>query len=409
MKKFFILIALIIYSFNISSALADELDDIILSPEAEKTEHKKDLMEHEYEVILEKPILLEPEEKKQSEKINPYTKKALKGIIEKEYDLNSPEGMFHNQLRAEFNKGPIKDVGLQANFINTIGETIDENDADFKFNPQLINVGVKGKFRSEKEGYNLLFDLTPNMHENFFHRLVLDAWVETNRIPHHTLMFGTSRPNVGYEGGMSPYLVPFLSRSQTARNFGNIRKTGIRLKGDYKYIDYDIGGYSSDTWYTEFFPGVETDLWVNFKPFANVKDKIGNLNIGGGIEAGGRNGQDFFVTSAALRYDYKKFWLRAEFQNADGSNGSSGLTDKKRWGYNVTIAYRITKKLELLLRYDDFDPDKTKANNNTREYTAGINYFILGQTARIMLNYVFCQNLAAHDSHKIILGTQFLL
>ena len=409
MKKVFILIALIVYFISFQSILADELDDIILSPEAEKTEHKKDLLEHEHEVILEKPILLEPEEKKQPEKINPYTKKALKGIIEKEYNLDSPEGMFHNQLRAEFNKGPIKDVGLQANFINTIGETIDENDADFKFNPQLINVGVKGKFRSEKEGYNLLFDLTPNMHENFFHRLVLDAWVETNRIPHHTLMAGTSRPNVGYEGGMSPYLVPFLSRSQTARNFGNIRKTGIRLKGDYKYVDYDIGGYSSDTWYTEFFPGVETDLWVNFKPFANVKDKIGNLNIGGGIEAGGRNGQDFFVTSAALRYDYKNFWLRAEFQNADGSNGSSGLTDKKRWGYNVTVAYRITKKIELLLRYDDFDPDKTKANNNTREYTAGINYFILGQTARIMLNYVFCQNVAADDSHRIILGTQFLL
>ena len=359
------------------------------------------------EIKLE-PVILEPEERFKEEKISPYTKEALKGIIEKEYDLNNPEGMFHNQLRAEFKKGIIKDVGLQANFINNLTETIGD-DSEFKFNPQLINVGIKGKFRSEKDGYNLLFDITPNMHENFFHRLVLDAWVETKRIPHHTLMFGTSRPNVGYEGGMSPYLVPFIARSQTARTFGNIRKTGIRLKGDYKYIDYDIGGFSSDTWYSEFFPGVETDLWVNFKPLANVKEKYGDLNIGGGLEAGGRNSQDFLVASAALRYDYKNFWLRAEYANADGYNGAGGLSDKKACGYNVTLAYRLTKKLEFLLRYDDFDSDKLRANNNQKEYTAGINYFILGQTARLMLNYVFAQNNSGKDSHKIIAGWQFLL
>ena len=97
---------------------------------------------------------------------------------------------------------------------------------DEDINTQLINVGLKGKFRNEKEGYNLLFDLTPDMHDDFFHKLVLDAWIETKRIPHNTLMFGTSRPTVGYEGGQCPYLVPFLTRSQTARNFGNIRKTG---------------------------------------------------------------------------------------------------------------------------------------------------------------------------------------
>ena len=412
MKKIFYLF-FILLSLTPAFAIQNVAkDDVVIFPD-ENIERKKDLIEGEKEVILEEPIILEKQEKTLEERIekeiNPYTKEALKGIIKKEYDTNSPEGMFKRQLTAEFNKGPIKSATLQGSFIFTLGETIDKKDSDFKYNTQLINVGLKGKFRSEKEGYNLLFDLTPDMHDDFFHKLVLDAWIETKRIPHNTLMFGTSRPNVGYEGGQSPYLVPFLARSQTARNFGNIRKTGIRLKGDYKYMDYDIGGYSSDTWYSEFFPGVETDLWVNFKPLAKVNEKFGNLNIGGGIQTGGRNSQDFFVTSAAIRYDYKRFWLLAEYQNADGSNGASGITDKKRWGYNITLAYRITKKLELLLRYDDFDPDKLKGNNNIREYTAGINYFILGQTARIMLNYVFAQNQGGSDSHKIIVGTQLLL
>jgi len=350
------------------------------------------------------PVLLENIED------NPYSKEALKGIIEKDYDINSPDGMLKRQLQLNFDKGPIKQTNSQFNFMTNFTENINDDNSNLKYNVSLINIGLKGKFKSEKEGFNFLFDVTPDIKENFFHRLILDAWVESKRIPHHTVMLGTSRPNVGYEGGQSPYTLPFIFRSQTARNFGNIRKTGLRVKGDYKYIDYDLGGFSSDTWYTEFFPGVEGDFWVNFKPLANLdKNKYGSLNLAGGFQAGSRNSVDFMVESAALRYNYKKFKLQAEYQNADGSNGASGLTDAKRWGYNVTLTYMLTKKLELLLRYDDFDPDKNKADNNIKEYTGGINYYILGQTLRLCLNYIFCDNNSKSNSHKIIFGTQLLL
>ena len=387
MKKIIQIFLVFILLSQISFAIEDNFDEI------------------KNEETLEQPIILEPEERYQEE-ISPYSKDALKGIIEKDYDINSPEGMFKEQLKLNIKKGIIKDANAQINIQNNISH--DWLEEETKYNMQLINIGLKGKFRSEKEGYNFLFDATP-MHDNFWHRFVLDAWVETNRIPHHTLMFGTSRPMVGFEGGQSPYTLPFISRSQTARNYGNIRRTGVRLKGNYKYVDYDIGGYSSDTWYSEFLPGVESDIWVNFKPLANTKGKYGNLNLAGGIALGARNAQDFTVTTAALSYDYKKFWMRAEFANADGSNGASGITEKQRWGYNLTLAYRITKKLEALLRFDDFDNDKNISNNNTKEYTAGINYYVLGQCARIIVNYVFCQNDAKKDSHKLIVGTQFLL
>jgi phosphate-selective porin len=115
------------------------------------------------------------------------------------------------------------------------------------------------------------------------------------------------------------------------------------------------------------------------------------------------------VASSALRYDREKFWLRAEYQHADGSNGGSGITERKGYGYNLTLAYRLTKKLELLFRFDDFDKDKSISNNNTREYTTGLNWYILGQTARMMLNYVFCENEAKENSHRLILGTQLIL
>ncbi|MBQ8634852.1 hypothetical protein IJ425_01695 [bacterium] len=397
MKKIIYLILFIFFSINPLFAVEE---DIIFTPD-KTIEIEKDLIEGEHEVILEQPKLEEPE--------NPYTKEALKGIIEKEYDLNSSDGMFKKQLYAEFKKGPIKSTQFHTHLIQTFDETMDNDDKDFKYRASLLNLGLSGKFRSEKERYNFLFDLTPGVFDDYTHNFLLDAFIETKRLKNHTILFGTSRPQVGYEGGNSAKTIPFLTRSQSARNLSNARKTGIKIDGTYKYVDYEIGGYSSDVRYHEFFPGVEGNVWVDIKPLANVSEKYGKLYLGGGVSHGERNSIDFTVASSALRYEKDKFWLRAEYQHADGSNGGSGLTQKKAYGYNVTLAYRLTKKLEFLVRFDDFDSDKSKAHNNTREYTAGINWYVLGQCARLMLNYVFCENEAKKDSQKIMLGMQLIL
>ena len=153
MKKIVFIFFIILFMTPVFAVEESSKDDVIILPD-ENIERKKDLIEGEKEVILEEPIILEKQEKTLEEKIekeiNPYSKEALRGIIEKEYDLNNSEGMFKRQLTAQFNKGPIKDIGLQGSFIFNMGETIGKDDSDFKYNTQLINVGLKGKFRSEK-------------------------------------------------------------------------------------------------------------------------------------------------------------------------------------------------------------------------------------------------------------------
>lgn len=388
MKKILFLISLIVLSITPLQAL--EEDDIFSQDDDFK------------------PVILEPQERVK-EDVSPYTKEALKGIIEKDYDLNSSAGMFKEHLTFKYKKGLFKETILHGHMIHTLGETFNKDDNDFNYDTSLINVGLSGKFKSEKEKYTLLFDLTPDIFEDFSHRFLLDAHIESTRIKNNTILFGSSRPQVGYEGGNSAKTIPFLTRSQAARNFSNARKTGLKIDGKYKWVDYEIGGFSSDVRYHEFMPGVEGNLWVDFKPFANVEDKFGKLYVGGGISHGERNSTEFSVASSAIRYNKNKFWAQAEYQYADGSNGGSGLTNRKGYGYSATLAYRLTKKLEFLLRFDDFDKDKSIKNNNSREYTAGLNWFILGQTARIILNYVFCENEAKADSHRLMLGTQFIL
>ena len=325
-------------------------------------------------------------------------------------NTNVPACLLKKPLTHEFEHGPLESIHtwgvIQMNNTTTIPEYGGGND---KFSVGLINAIIDGKFRGGKEDFRIMFDPTPQHKRGFTHQLIQDLYIETHRIPNNVIMFGNSRVGGGIEGTQSPYTLPFLNRSQISRNFGNIRKFGIRVKGNYALMDYDFGGYSSDTFLSEFFPGVEFNGMLNIKPLGLTDGRYGKLRTGGGIVAGQNHSRDYFVATAYLGYEYKKFWTRMEYANANGSNGGDGFCSKKRQGWYVTLGYHINKKWEVLARYDEFDPDKTICANNKREYTFGVNYYIKGQALKLLLNYVYCQNENKPDSHRIVVGTQIAI
>lgn len=326
-------------------------------------------------------------------------------------DTRVPASLFKEYTTQYIERGPLESVHYWAGFKldNTVNISGDDGSADEAFRVSLINFFIDGNFKGGKESFRIMLDPTPNPSESFMQHLFQDLYIDSRRIPHHRILVGHSRPGVGYEGAGSAFTLPFAARSQISRNFGTVRKLGVRVMGNYSLLDYDLGGYSSGTNFSSFFPGAEFDGWVNFKPLGKTDGKYGRLTLGGGIAAGQRDSRDFTVCGAYVGYDYKRFWVKAEFANADGSNGLSGFTTKQRQGWYVTLGYRLTNKIEVLARYDEFDPDKNVRNNNIREYTAGLNYFIKGQALKVFLNYVFCQNPSASDSHRIVLGMQIAL
>lgn len=324
-------------------------------------------------------------------------------------DTSTASCLFKNQLTKKFEDGPLENLHLwgvvQSNFDTMMQE--DENGYT-RFNIPIVNVLLDGELKTGNEGFRLMFDPSHQHNRPFFRQFIQDAYVKTTRIPHHTILFGNSRTGTGYEGEQSPYTLPFLNRSQISRNLANVRKVGLRVKGHYDFVDYDLGGYSSDTFFTQFVPGAEVDAWVNFKPLAKLENK-GKLTTGGGIVSGRRNSTDYFLSGVYIGYKYKKFWSRMEYAKADGSNGGSGLTTKHREGYYVTLGYKLTKKLELLARYDEFIPDRVRRRDVQREYSAGMNYYVKGQALKFMLNYVFCQHYQRANSHRILLGAQLAI
>ena len=322
----------------------------------------------------------------------------LKDVLTHKFDENSIWD--RTQLWAGYNG----DIGLQ---FTEAGVNSEHTTNHYDINT--INVGYDGFLKNNNGDFRIMINISPYSERNVIQNLFADMYIATNKIPHHRLLVGHSRPPVGMEGAYGPFVLPFIARSQISRNFGTVRKLGARISGDYSLLGYDFGVYSSDTYFQEFFPGAEFIGRVDLKPLGKTDGKYGKLLIGGSMDAGHRD-NNFCVVGAHVQYEYKRFMANFEWAQANGYNGPSGFsTDKHASGFYATVGYMLTKKLQILARYDEFDPNREIAHNNQREYSVGLNYFIKGQGLRLILNYVFCQNDAAKDSHRIMLGTQILI
>lgn len=362
------------------------------------------IMSITFSSAIEEVVEYQSQEKTLAEKINDIYKLEVEQI-------EKPNFLLTEILTKKFEEKSVWDnMHLWGGYVAHTDFNFDDKgfeNTEYLFDA--INIGLDGKLKDNNGDFRLMLHYSPTSNREFIHNLFADTYVATNKIPHHRVWLGNTRPPVGMEGGYSPYALPYMARSQIARNFGTVRRLGARVKGNYSLADYDLGVYSSDTYFHSLFPGTEFIGWLNFKPLGKTDGRYGKVTMGGGLQTGSRE-NNYTVSGAYLGYEYKKWLMNIEWANADGYNGPVGYSvNKKASGFYSTLAYRFTPKIQGLLRYDQFDPNKNIAHDKKREYSVGINYFIKGQGLKLVLNYVFCQNDAVKNSHRLILGTQILL
>lgn len=329
-------------------------------------------------------------------------------IYKKKLERTSiPSYLLQDELTFKYKKGPIDKVQFYGAYQGNFNGLFAGSDYDTTYDLNIFEAGVVGSLKEMDTDFKLQFNFKPTDGQNFFQGFITDAYIMNESIPHHKIIVGNSRNQVGVDGGASSYTLPFAARSQIARNFGNTRALGVRVVGNYSLADYSLALNSSDRYFHEFFAGPEFTGWLNFKPLGKTDGRYGHLVLGTGLNAGHRD-ENYTVGGAYIGYSYKKFAANAEYSIADGYNGRS-FSSNKASGFYTTVSYRLTKKLHVLARYDQFDPNRDISGDLRREYTAGLNYFIKGQALRLILNYVFCDNENTEDSHRVILGTQILL
>lgn len=294
-------------------------------------------------------------------------------------------------------KGDMQNIWLGDTYKNTLGET-----------DSLMPV-IEGKFKDKKTSFRSMFLLNPGKEgHDFFNDFWGDQYIQYAWSKQDQILFGYARNAVGIEGSASPLVLPLFARSQIAKAYNNVRSLGVKAQGDHKFYNYSLGLASSGRYFLDWFPGPEFVGSFGIKPLGGTNGKYGKLLVGGGLDAGNAD-SNFTVGSAYVDYEYKRLNATIEYGAADGSNGSTGFSNKQSEGFNGTLAYRITPKLQVLARYDQFDPNKSKANDIRREYTAGVNYFIKDQALRLMLNYTVYSIETGVYGSKILLGTQIIL
>ena len=324
-------------------------------------------------------------------------------------DNEHVEYLLNNVLTKKLERGPLDDIGIWGLWRGGLTESIATNGhASTKMSYDILETRLHGTFKNKKTSFVITTRYVPQKEFSFMQNLFSDVYIRHRFNKKAVLTIGNTRTHTGEEGSWSELLIPFYGRAQISRQFGNIRKLGVRLSGETKYVDYDIAGNSSGTYFTSFFPGAEFCGWVNFKPLANTNGKYGQLRIGGGLTAGRRH-FNYNNVGAYISYKYKRFKVDFECANGDGYNGRLGPAKVHARGYYTTLYYDLTKKLQLVARFDDFVPNCHDSAHHTREYSTGLNWFIKGQSLKIMLNYIFREDSIAGNSHKIIIGTQVAL
>jgi hypothetical protein len=319
-----------------------------------------------------------------------------------------PSYLLEDDLTFDFKKGPVSKLHPWIGYRGNISSSWLGGDYSTKYNNTENQIGTYGSFRNPNFKFQLTYNPVPVHHTNYLERVFSDTFIVNTSIPNHQIVAGYSRINTGMEGGRSSYILPFVNRSQIARTYGNYRSMGVKVLGNYQYVDYNLFAGSGGRYIIHGFPGAEFNSWINFKPFGKKSEKYGKLVIGGGYNHG-HNRIDYNIGSAYISYNHKRLWTNFEAAIANGSNGSTGLTANKSCGWAYTLGWKINPHVQIIGRVDQFDPNRRQRHDLRREYTVGINWFIKGQALKVMLNYVFCDNQGNKDSHRIILGTQVLL
>ncbi len=265
-------------------------------------------------------------------------------------------------------------------------------------------VRMSGKLHENIE-YKTSFDLG-NDTAGFAN--LVDAYVTTNVLDNHQLLFGQSRVPIGKEGTTNVPDLDFIYRSQIATQFSDFRDVGVKITGDYGFVTYDAGVFNGNLRNTaDNNDDLTYGARVQFNPLINRSDK-GELNIGGGyfigrdnrsIDLSGPNGKTLSLFGS---YKINKYEASVEFGRRDNYLQEGRNAD----GIVLSNTYYINDKTQLLARYDRFDPDTSAGDDRRNRYVAGVNYYF-AKHLKLMANFVHEQRKAQKDAQQLVFQTQY--
>lgn len=208
---------------------------------------------------------------------------------------------------------------------------------------------------------------------------------------------------VGYEGDQvsSGSLLTveralmFGARDPFGGGFGDVRDTGVQLRGTQGQFRYWLGAFNGLGERQNDNSSSDTKAIIGrlaFNPRSVPGLTVGISGARGNNRNSGTAGQaaDRNLLNAYAAYTRNKLTLQGEYLTGDSQRlplNTTGFDNDVR-GYYGLIGYRFTPKIEGVFRYDYFNFDRQLDDAAVRDLVLGVNYYIKGNNAKIQANIV---------------------
>ena len=265
-----------------------------------------------------------------------------------------------------------------------------------------------------------------------------DAYITWNRHPAASLRFGQFKTPFGFEQLYSDPRLFTLERSLVNDRLTLSRQLGAQVGGDLfeKRLTYGLGAFNGNGANNNFN---DDDHFlvagrVSGIPWqGKLLDKRASWGVGGGFytsdDTSVSPGPEFSFDSTPTTPDRDgvfsgkregygldsqlqcgpvELWgeyLTTEWKTDSGRPLAS--VESEGW-YTQASAYVIPDKLQLILKYESFDPLKEIDNNTTATGTAGVSWYMKGHDVKALLNYLRVRIDNQDDQDKILARIQVI-
>ncbi|OQX54659.1 MAG: hypothetical protein B5M53_05660 [Candidatus Cloacimonas sp. 4484_209] len=241
---------------------------------------------------------------------------------------------------------------------------------------------------------------------------VLDTKVMlTNYIPLTTISIGRFLPNFTYYMPRSVAKLDLINYPLFVLNYGMWRQIGIQTTTKTDYVDFNLGvfnGYPQNNW-TEDNDGKDILVSGLLKPIDVLRiigyGWFGNGILGDTLDTVKNRYGGGVIFNKPLSEDMSVY-VNVEY--CIGSDEITSTYNISSAGYYLHLGFKVNPYIELLARYDNYDPDTDNGGDATKWITGGINYNLDGDHVRFSLNYIKkSEETAEYQNDQLI--TQFQL
>ena len=290
------------------------------------------------------------------------------------------------------------------------------NDND-RFYLRRARLNASGKFLEEFD-FRLEMELAGSLsNTNNFRAQMTDGYITWTRHAEANVRVGQFKTPFGLEQLYSDTLLHTIERSLANDRLALNRQIGTQVGGNFleKRLTYALGAFNGNSVNNNFN---DDDRFVTVGRLAGVpwKGKLGSTSASWSLAGNGFSSKDANVPLSDLGLDStpatpdrdgifsgKRLGLGADTQLVAGpfefwaeylstrfepdSQHPQSRFDADG-GYLQGSYVLVPDRFQVVLKYETFDPNTDRDEDETNTVTAGANYFFKGHDLKVMLNYL---------------------